>query len=182
MSSTSSSDAGVLARIGRSRIGRGLAVAAAVVSIGLVVVAPGGVDAQSVMSDREAIGELQARYFRLLDQKDWVGFRALLADDIRVDLTADQLGTFDDADTFVAAMADHGVTVHQGHMPEIAVASADEATAIWAIEDVDRRPTVGGASVEAHAYGHAHVAYGRIGGEWKVTSLTVTRLRTDLGG
>ena len=160
---------------------RRIAVAAVVVSLLAVGVVHGAADAEAPLTDREAILELQARYFRTLDQKEWAAFRALLADDVHVDLSADQRGTFANADSFVAALQQDGVTVHQGHMPEIALGSTDAATGIWAIEDLDQQPDGSGGQLEVHGYGHYHVTYSRIAGEWKVSALTVTRLRVDAG-
>ncbi len=133
------------------------------------------------LTDREAVMELQARYFRLLDTKDWAGFRALLTDDVHVDLSADQAGVFDDADAYVAMLQQHGVMVHQGHMPEIELTSPETANGIWAIEDLNRIPAGAGGFLTAHGYGHYHVSYVEVDGQWTVASLTVTRLRLDIG-
>ena len=39
------------------------------------------------MDDIEAIKQLKARYCRMLDTKDWDGFRQVLADDVVMDST-----------------------------------------------------------------------------------------------
>ncbi|MFQ6228828.1 nuclear transport factor 2 family protein [Nocardia sp. NPDC002869] len=39
------------------------------------------------MNDHEALRALKARYFRLMDTKEWAGFRALFRDDVVIDLS-----------------------------------------------------------------------------------------------
>jgi hypothetical protein len=110
------------------------------------------------VDDVEAIKQLKARYFRLLDTKDWAGFRQLFTSDVHVDVSADGAGVFDGIESFMAMLEPtlrDVVTVHHGHMPEIAVLSATEATGIWAMEDHLRWPA-GGPIAELHGYGHYH--------------------------
>ena len=44
------------------------------------------------MDDIDAIRQLKARYFRLMDTKDWAGMRHVFADDVIVDSTQDATG------------------------------------------------------------------------------------------
>ena len=41
------------------------------------------------LQDIEEIKRLKARYFRLMDTKDWDGFRAIFATDVRIDVSRD---------------------------------------------------------------------------------------------
>jgi hypothetical protein len=169
----------------RSRVRRWLAskrlwCAVAMAVLVPLLAQPVGVNAQTALTDREAIQEVQARYFRFLDSKDWTDFRAQLTPDVHVDLTVDDQGVFDDADSLIAWFQQFGVTVHQGHMPEIDVTSPDTANAIWAIEDLNKTPDGSGGFVTYHGYGHYWVSYVKVDDQWLVSSLTVTRLRVDV--
>ena len=133
------------------------------------------------MDDLEAIKQLKARYFRLMDTKDWDGFRQLFTDDVRVDVSGEGGGVHDGVDAFMtmleAALADV-VTVHHGHTPEIELTSATTATGIWAMEDHLRFPP-GAPISELHGYGHYHETYVKGDDGWRIRSLTLVRLRLD---
>ncbi len=72
------------------------------------------------------------------------------------------------------------VTVHHGHMPEIALTSATTATGIWAMFDwVDWSKT---ATPERtfQGYGHYNEEYEKgADGRWRIKRLHLTRLRVD---
>lgn len=131
--------------------------------------------------DVRAIEQLKARYFRLLDTKDWDGFRDLFTDDVVVDVAGDGGGVIEGADAFLAmlvpTLADV-VTVHHGHMPEIELTSPTTATGIWAMEDLLRWPE-GAPISEVHGWGHYHETYVKTAGAWRIASLRLTRLRRD---
>jgi uncharacterized protein (TIGR02246 family) len=134
------------------------------------------------MDDIEAIRQLKARYFRLMDTKDWAGFGELFTPDVHVDVSSDGAGTFDGLEAFMAmlepALRDV-VTVHHGHMPEIELTSPTTATGIWAMEDHLRFPE-GGPVSELHGYGHYHEAYVKDDGTWRIASTKLVRLRLDV--
>jgi ketosteroid isomerase-like protein len=138
------------------------------------------------VDDIEAIKQLKARYFRTMDTKDWRGMRAVFADDVVVDTTASGGSVIAGADDFMAFLEGtlgDIVTVHQGHMPEITVASGGTASGgtasgIWALEDRLLWPD----GREMQGFGHYHETYEKHGGEWRIKTLTLTRLRTDVSG
>ena len=128
--------------------------------------------------DIEAIQRLKARYFRTLDTKDWDGMRAVFTDDVVMDTTASGGGRVEGADEFMAFLRealDGTVTVHQGHMPEIELTSDTTATGIWALHDIVI--FAGGSRLDG--YGHYHETYEKADGEWRIASLTLTRLHMD---
>ncbi len=133
------------------------------------------------MDDIEAIKQLKARYFRTLDTKDWPQFRLLFADDVVVDTTESGGDVVTGADEFVAFLRDalaDVVTVHQGHMPEITLTSPTTATGIWALQDLLKWPD----GAQMTGYGHYHEVYALVDGEWRIRTLTLTRLRMDFAG
>ena len=131
------------------------------------------------MDDLEAIRQLKARYFRTMDTKDWAAMRQVFTDDVVVDTTASGGGVVTGADQFIAFLEEtlgDAVTVHHGHMPEIALTSPTTATGIWALEDTILWPT----GLRLHGHGHYHEAYTKEGDEWRIASTTLTRLHMDL--
>jgi len=134
------------------------------------------------MDDVEAIKQLKARYFRLMDTKDWAGFRALFTPDVRVDVSGDGAGVYEGLDVFMAMLEPtlrEVVTVHHGHTPEIEITSPTTATGIWAMEDHLRFPP-GGPVGELHGYGHYHETYVKLDGDWRIKSTKLVRLRLDV--
>jgi hypothetical protein len=69
------------------------------------------------------------------------------------------------------------VTVHHCIMGEIVVESAERARALWPMVDRLRFPQ--GPFREVIGYGHYHETYVREGGDWKIASVRVSRLRID---
>ncbi len=133
------------------------------------------------MDDIEAIKQLKAQYFRLMDTKDWAGMRELFASDVHVDVTDEGGGIYETADAFFEMLEPtlrDVVTVHHGHMPEIELTSPTTATGIWAMEDqLWFRP--GGRAGRMHGYGHYHETYVKLDGAWRIQSMTLVRLRVD---
>jgi uncharacterized protein (TIGR02246 family) len=131
------------------------------------------------MDDIEAIRQLKARYFRTLDTKDWAAMRQVFTDDAVMDTVASG-GTVvagaDEIMSFLLGVIGDVVTVHHGHTPEIELTSATTAIGIWAMEDMLRWPD----GREMHGYGHYHETYEKAGGAWRIKTLTLTRLRTDV--
>ncbi len=131
------------------------------------------------MDDLEEIRQLKARYFRTLDTKDWAAFRLLFTDDVTVDTSESGGGTLQGADRFVSFLQQTlagAVTVHHGHMPKIRLTSASTATGTWALQDVILWPD----GTRMQGYGHYHETYESVGGQWRITSLVLTRLHTEV--
>jgi uncharacterized protein (TIGR02246 family) len=128
--------------------------------------------------DVEAIKQLKARYFRLMDTKDWDGFAAVFTDDVVVDVSGEGGGVTRGVTEFVSFLREvigNAITVHQGHMPEIEITSPTTATGIWALEDQLWWPE-GGPFTHVHGFGHYHETYEKTDAGWRIKSLTLTRL------
>ena len=131
------------------------------------------------MDDLEAIKQLKARYFRTMDTKDWDGMRQVFTDDVEVDTSEAGGNVVTGADAFIQFLRDTvgpAVTVHQGHMPEIDLTSATTATGIWALHDV----VVFSNGARLDGYGHYHETYEKGADGWRISSLKLTRLHTDV--
>jgi len=128
----------------------------------------------------EEIKQLKARYFRLIDTKQWSQWGDVFTDDATVQatsliITANWQGRsqiVSQTSTFLAL----ATTVHHGHMPEIQLTSPTTATGTWAMEDQLVFPLV-----TYQGYGHHHETYLKVGGQWKIKTLVLTRLREELG-
>lgn len=137
--------------------------------------------AASAAADIEAIKALKARYFRLMDAKDWAGLADVFTADVEIDMTATGgaiTTSVAEYMPFLRANIEHVETVHHGHMPEIDLVSADSATGTWAMEDVLRWPA-GSAISSLQGYGHYHEQYRRTGDGWRISSMRLSRLRVD---
>ncbi len=132
----------------------------------------------------EAIRSLKARYFRLMDTKQWDALREVFAADLKV-LTPEGKVYTEGGDTYAAALRtslEHAVSCHQGLTGEIEIDDEDTAHAIWAMQDViaweDRHPKTGWKSILGR--GHYHETYRREDGAWRIATLTLTRLSLDI--
>lgn len=141
----------------------------------------------STADELEAIRQLKARYFRLMDTKAWDSWRNVFTDNV--------VGVFDNAvstngadgqpgptwegvDELVSsirAAIEDCTTVHHGYTPEITLTSAATATGIWAMSDVVVFPN----AYTLHGAGHYHETYIKSGGVWRIESVHLTRTRMD---
>jgi hypothetical protein len=138
----------------------------------------------------EEIKRLKARYFRLMDGKDWDGFADLFARDALFDVhdaleenPGGAQAPICGRDAIVAYVRD-GInpitSAHYGHMPEIDILTDDSATGIWALADILRLPEGAAAPFSRfHGYGHYHERYVREDGAWRIAALRITRLMVE---
>lgn len=137
------------------------------------------------MSDQdeiEAIKTLKARYFRLMDTKDWDGLAAVFAPDVTIDMTAEGGGVTHSVAEYLPYLRQNiedVTTVHHGHMPEITLTSATTASGIWAMEDELWWPE-GGPIGHLHGYGHYHETYAKGPHGWRISAMTLTRLHRQV--
>ena len=128
------------------------------------------------MEDIEAIKNLKARYFRLLDTKQWDEWREVFSTDFSAlfegphpDIEFHSRDELVDTNRGILAEV---VTVHQGHTPEIEITGTDTATGIWAMYD---RVELPGNAFEG--WGHYHEKYRKVDGEWKISHIHLKRLK-----
>ena len=133
------------------------------------------------LGDIEQIHQLKARYFRMMDTKDWDGLREVFTADAVIDTTEDSGTIIEGVDEylpFLISQIGDVVTAHHGHMPEITFVDDDNATGIWAMEDELWWPE-GSPIRHLHGYGHYHETYVRSEDRWRIASLRLTRLHRD---
>lgn len=128
---------------------------------------------QPEFADWLAICNLKADYCRLLDTKDWDGWKALFLEDCIVDTRASG-GTLEHGrDAFVASVRgaiETAQTAHQVHSPQVTI-DGDEASAIWAMQDRVKKD-----DWALTGYGHYEERYVRTTDGWKIARQTLTRL------
>ena len=132
----------------------------------------------ATLDEIEAIKQLKARYFRLMDTKQWEQFGAIFTEDATLAASPDPNETFRgraDIVRRVSAALREATTVHHGHMPEIELTGADTARGIWAMYDFVDLP-----QLVLHGWGHYHEEYAKQGGAWRIQSSRLTRLRLDI--
>ena len=141
-------------------------------------------DALERLQAIEDIRNLKARYFRLMDTKQWDALAQLFTPGLRV-LSPNGELWMSGGPAFGASLRtslEHSVSVHQGFMGEVEIIDAVRARGVWAMQDVieweDRHPREGWKSIVGR--GHYHETYRRLEGQWRIDTLMLTRLRLDI--
>lgn len=132
------------------------------------------------LADIEAIKQLKARYFRLLDTKRWQEWGDVFTADAHLDTSDDAAHAVargrDAIVALVSGAVGAAVTVHHGHMPEIAITGPRSARGVWAMEDYLEFPGDPPALV-LHGRGHYFEEYERCtDGAWRIGKLRLARL------
>jgi hypothetical protein len=142
------------------------------------------IDPLQRLLDIEAIKQLKARYFRLMDQKRWDEWGLVFTPDVHMVVPEGDVDTTGRAEVVgnLREILAEVVTVHQGHMPEIEITGPDTATGTWALFDYLEFPGVDGTpSLTMQGYGHYTETYVRSADGWQIASLRLDRLRVDIG-
>jgi hypothetical protein len=129
------------------------------------------------MDDLEALKQLKARYFRLMDTKQWQAWGELFTADAEMRSSPDPDERFVGREEIVSKVSGYladAVTVHHGHMPEIEI-RGDTASGIWAMYDYVEMP-----KLVLRGWGHYHEEYVRDAGGWRIRRSRLTRLRLQL--
>ena len=130
------------------------------------------------MDDVEAIRQLKARYFRLMDTKQWDAWRQCFTEDAVLQTLPNPEEKFVGRDEIVSRVSEllaDSVTVHHGHMPEIEITGPDTATGIWAMYDQVDMP-----ALTLRGFGHYHDDYAKQEGGWRIRHSRLTRLHLDI--
>jgi uncharacterized protein (TIGR02246 family) len=130
------------------------------------------------LADLEEIKQLKARYFRLMDGKQWEAWGDVFTEDCTMDSggpgSPPQTGR-ENIVAFVRAAIDAMITTHHGHTPEITFGSDREASGIWAMFDY-----LEGPGYRMKGWGHYHETYRKCeDGRWRIASTRLSRLRVE---
>ena len=133
------------------------------------------------LRDIEDIKQLKARYFRLLDTKQWDAWGQVFSTDAVMEVPEAGMvnNGRDEIVRNVGAALEGARTVHHGHMPEIELTGDDTARGIWAMYDYVEWPERDGKRVGLRGFGHYHEDYVRQDGQWRIRRLRLDRLRID---
>jgi hypothetical protein len=131
--------------------------------------------------DIEAIKQLKARYFRLMDTKQWDDWGLVFTTDCVMEVPEAEMVNHGRQEivTNVSTALVGARTCHHGHMPEIEITGDGTARGVWAMFDYVEWPEQDGARVGLQGYGHYREEYVRDGGAWRIARLRLERLRID---
>ena len=132
--------------------------------------------------DIEAIKQLKARYFRLIDTQQWDELLDVLTEDVTFLFPGNAGEEQHGASTLVGYARNSlegGRSVHHGHMGEIEITGPDTAWGIWAMSDLCEHRSKDGVRRTLSGYGHYHERYVKRDGRWSIARLELTRLRVD---
>jgi hypothetical protein len=136
----------------------------------------------------EEIKVLKARYFRLMDTRQWDQWEQLFIPDFVAEFPDDQKDALPlrGRTEFVEMTKSlHGksLSIHHGYMPEIEITSPTTARAVWAMQDIMKWPEGGATKVGARSllgWGHYHETYIKSVTGWRIASTKLTRLDVQL--
>lgn len=125
----------------------------------------------------EEIKQLKARYFRLLDTKQWQTFGEVFTKDGELRYGERERDVLHGREQIVSSLSEtlrDCVTAHHGHMPEIEVTGPGEARGIWSMFDYVEHPRY-----VLRGFGHYTERYRFEDGAWRIATLHLTRLRVE---
>jgi hypothetical protein len=128
------------------------------------------------LADIEVIKTLKARYFRLMDSKNWAEFGNVFSRDAVLRGGDTEIVGRAAIVDFVSTTSDGVRSAHQGFLPEIEILGAGQARGIWAMSDYfevrGTEPPVGFSG-----FGHYEDRYAKEEGTWRISASRLTRLK-----
>lgn len=125
----------------------------------------------------ERIKQLKARYFRLMDTRQWDAWAEVFTEDASLRWGPGEGDVSEGRQAIVKGVRSvlrDATTCHHGHMPEIEITGETSARGIWAMYDYVETPRF-----VLHGYGHYEEEYRLVDGDWHIHRLVLTRLRED---
>jgi ketosteroid isomerase-like protein len=127
----------------------------------------------------EDIKNLMARRTRYVDEKDWEGLAACFARDaISYSVQADGVQGAAEIVARIHNSLQHRTTVHQIHMPEIEILSAEAATGIWPMQD-DLTWEADGKRHWQRGFGQYRQTYTQEDGRWVIKTHRLSYLKLE---
>lgn len=131
-------------------------------------------------ADIEAIKNLKARYFRLMDAKQWPELRELFTVDSRFERDGGEpLGREQFVEVVRSTLAGV-VSIHRGSMPEIELVDGDRARGTWQFDWVcidESEASQPEADMRFGGCGEYREEYRKIDGSWYISWLQTTWMR-----
>jgi len=128
------------------------------------------------LADIEAIKQLKARYFRLMDSKNWAAFGEVFAREAVVAGGDHQIVGRLAIVEFVSRTSDGVRSAHQGFLPEIELLGPGQASGVWAMSDYfevrGTEPLVGFTG-----YGHYEDRYTYEDDAWRIAASRLSRIK-----
>lgn len=119
-------------------------------------------DAMQQLVEKEAIGQLKARYCRLIDEKKWSAWEACFTDDAELAT----FGTTVKGSANIKEMVERSMigipSSHQAFLPEIEIRSESAASGIWAAMFIQAESRTTGV-------GHYFEEYRKVDGRWLIS-------------
>jgi bile-acid 7alpha-dehydratase len=129
----------------------------------------------------ELIHQLKYRYVRFIDQKRWDDLADLFTEDATASYgggATTLTGRTAILDFLSTSMADETMlTSHKVHHPEIALTGPDEATGIWALDDV---VILGALGLTVRGASFYDDRYARVDGEWRIAHTGYKRVYEEI--
>jgi ketosteroid isomerase-like protein len=131
----------------------------------------------------ERIRRLKARYFRLMDAKQWEEWKDVFCEGVViVTPPAPQIEGRDAFLDFLRPILSDVKTVHHGHMSEIELTGSATATGIWSMEDMLWWPADQGGR-RLWGSGWYYEQYRKESdGAWRIARLELRRIRVEIDG
>jgi uncharacterized protein (TIGR02246 family) len=132
--------------------------------------------------DLEAIKQLKARYFRLMDTKQWDEWAQVFTEDAVFEIPEGDAVYHgrNEIVSRVSTVLTTARTCHHGHTPEIELTGDDTARGVWAMFDYVEWPEKeDGTRTGLQGFGHYRDEYVRDGGGWRIAKSRLDRLRVD---
>ncbi len=123
----------------------------------------------------EAIKKLKARYFRLLDTREWEAWAEVFHEQATLQWGPEPDQVMVGRAAIVAGVSgalEGASTIHHGHMPEIELLDDTHARGIWAMFDSIDHP-----KYDLEGFGHYHDEYEKDASGWRIRRTQLTRLR-----
>ncbi len=129
----------------------------------------------------EEIHQLKARYFRLMDTKQWDEWGQVFSTDCTMEVPEADMVTIgrEEIVRAVSTALTGATTTHHGHMPEIEVTGEGTARGVWAMFDYVAWPQEDGSRWGLKGYGHYLEQYIVEEGRWRIARIRLERLRVD---
>ncbi|MEV0846288.1 nuclear transport factor 2 family protein [Streptomyces sp. NPDC049954] len=144
------------------------------------------------LSITEDLRRLMARYVRTADLQRWEELASLFTDDgtftphdVDGSVARRMAGRSQIAESIAASVGPGAVVVHHLFSDEIDVETETSARAVWAMEDLIKRPASTGPDgrprfTSMHGFGHYRPRFTKVDGVWKISELVLTRVRMDI--